>query len=72
MPWHRRRRVTLYEPAIPLRPSGYGGEGPSSSLALLPDAHGIASSRRLESDRGTRFQRVGARNAARQSSSAAY
>ena len=27
--------MTTYEPATPLRPSGYGGTGPSLSLALL-------------------------------------
>jgi len=33
----------------PLRPKGYGGVGPSPVLALLLDAHGIASSRCLGS-----------------------
>ena len=46
---HHRRRETQYESATPLRPKGYGGVGPSPALALLPDTHSIASSRRLGS-----------------------
>jgi hypothetical protein len=42
MPEHLRRRATRYPPAIPMRPAGYGGAGPSPSLALLDDAPGIA------------------------------
>jgi len=39
---HPRRRATQYTSATPTRPAGYGGAGPSPSLALLDDAHGIA------------------------------
>jgi len=39
---HLRRRATRYPPVTPMRPPGYGGVGPSLSLALLDDAHGIA------------------------------
>ena len=39
---HLRRRVTPYPPATPARPSGYGGVGPSPSLAFLYDVRGIA------------------------------
>jgi hypothetical protein len=46
---HRRRRVTPYSATTPMRPMGYGGVGPSPALPLLPDTHGIASSRRLGS-----------------------
>ena len=42
MPEHLRRRATQYAPATPMRPAGYGGVGPSLSLALLDDAPGIA------------------------------
>jgi hypothetical protein len=42
MPEHLRRRATQYPPVTPMRPPGYGGVGPSPSLALLDDAHGIA------------------------------
>ena len=42
MPEHLRRRATLYPPATPMRPPGYGGVGPSPSLAVLNDAQGIA------------------------------
>ena len=62
---HRRRRVTQYEAATPLRPMGYGGEGPASSLALLPDAAASHSSRRLASDGAPAAGGSGARNAAR-------
>jgi len=61
---HRRRRVTPYSATIPMRPMGYGGVGPSPALPLLPDTHGIASSRRLVS------VTHGARNAPRQGCSA--
>ncbi len=68
---YRRRRVTPYSATIPMRPDKrlracyrYGGVGPSPALALLPDTHGIASSRRLGS------VTHGARNATRQGSSA--
>lgn len=47
-------------------PVGYGGVGPSPALPLLPDTHGIASSRRL----GTVTH--GARNVARRTSSTAF
>ncbi len=59
---YRRRRVTPYSATtggsearggrrqpIPMRPMGYGGVGASPVLSLLPDTHGIASSRRLGS-----------------------
>jgi len=39
---HLRRRATQYPPPTPMRPAGYGGVGPSPSLALLDDAPGIA------------------------------
>jgi len=37
---HRGGVLTPYGAAIPLCPSGYGGTGPSASLALLDVAHG--------------------------------
>jgi hypothetical protein len=65
---HRSADMALVpaEAAIPLRPVGYGGVGPSPALPHLPDTHGIASSRRL----GTVTH--GARNVARRTSSAAF
>ncbi len=41
MPEHRRRRVTPYSAATPMRPAGYGGLGASPALPLLADTHGI-------------------------------
>jgi hypothetical protein len=74
---YRRRRVTLYSATIPMRPDKrlracyrYGGVGPSPALALLPDTHGIASSRRLGSVGAPAAGGSGARNATRQGSSA--
>jgi len=66
---HHRRRVTPYRPATPMRPAGYGGVGASAALALLPDAHGIASVALPNICPGHPRQRVGARNAAVQGSS---
>ena len=68
---HLRRRVTQYRPAIPMRPTGYGGVGASAALALLPDAHGIAFVALPSICPGHPRQRVGARNAAARGSSAA-
>ncbi len=68
---HLRRRVTQYRPATPMRPAGYGGVETSAALALLPDAHGIAFVALPSICPGHPRQRVGARNAAAQGSSAA-
>jgi hypothetical protein len=38
MPEHRRRRATKYASAIPTRPEGSGGAGPSAALPRLADA----------------------------------
>ncbi len=46
---HRGGVLTQYESATPLRPSGYDGTAPSSSLALLAVAFAMPSERRLES-----------------------
>ena len=56
---HRRRRATRYAAAIPVRPSGSGGVGPSASLPRLDDA--------LASDfvAAPRIRPHGVRNAAR-------
>ncbi len=76
---HLRRRVTQYRPATPMRPdhrgaaamvTRYGGVGASAALALLPDAHGIAFVALPSICTGHPRQRVGARNAAAQGSSA--
>ncbi len=67
-----RRRETPYEAAIPLRPMGYGGVGPSPALPLLPDTHGIASSHRLGSVGAPAAGGSGARNVARRTSSTAF
>jgi len=39
---HRGGVLTQYGAATPLCPTGYGGTGPSASLALLDVAHGYA------------------------------
>ena len=76
---HLRRRVTRYRPATPMRPdhrgaaamvTRYGGVGASAALALLPDAHGIAFVALPSICPGHPRQRVGARYAAAQGSSA--
>jgi len=68
---HLRRRVTQYRPVTPMRPAGYGGVGTSATLALLPDAHGIAFVALPSICSGHPRQRVGARNVAARGSSAA-
>ncbi len=80
---YRRGRVTPYSATTggseasggrrqptPMRPTGYGGVGASPALPLLPDTHGIASSRRLGSVGAPAAGGSGARNATRQGSSA--
>ena len=45
---HRGRRATQHAPAIPRRPAGSGGVGPSATLPLLDDApasDGVAAPR---------------------------
>ena len=59
--------------ATPLSPSGYGGRGPSPSLGTLNVATATQSGPRLGADAVTSaLALVGARNATRCTSSAAF
>ena len=74
---YRRRRVTPYSAATPMRPDKrlracyrYGGVGASPALPLLPDTHGIAFVAPPWICRAPTAGGSGTRNATRQGSSA--
>jgi hypothetical protein len=67
---YRRRRVTPYSAATPMRHAGYDAVGASPALPLLPDTHGIAFVAPPWICRAPTAGGSGARNATRQGSSA--